>query len=137
MTAVCNKIKSIVAFAVICVILSLPLDAFASGDSDFVYYIKNGKVCVSGYRGVSDTILVPEKLRAKRWRRLTITHFRQTEPWNLSAYPIPSPQSAKRFSDCTALSYVSFGANLNEIGDNAFSGCYSLKKQSLKKELHI
>ena len=35
MTAVCNKIKSIVAFAVICVILSLPLDAFASGDSDF------------------------------------------------------------------------------------------------------
>ena len=55
MTAVCNKIKSIVAFAVICVILSLPLDAFASGDSDFVYYIRNGKVCVSGYRGVSDT----------------------------------------------------------------------------------
>ena len=45
MSAVCNKIKSIVAFAVICVILSLPLDAFASGDSDFVYYIRNGKVC--------------------------------------------------------------------------------------------
>lgn len=65
MTAVCNKIKSIVAFAVICVILSLPLDAFASGDSDFVYYIKNGKVCISGYRGVSDTILVPEKIKGK------------------------------------------------------------------------
>ena len=43
MTAVCNKIKSIVAFAVICVILSLPLDAFASGDSDFVYYIKTAE----------------------------------------------------------------------------------------------
>lgn len=112
MTAVCNKIKSIVAFAVICVILSLPLDAFASGDSDFVYYIKNGKVCVSGYRGVSDTILVPENLRAKRWRRLTITHFRQTEPWNLSAYPILSPQSAKTLFPTARLCHMSASARI-------------------------
>ena len=40
MTAVCNKIKSIVAFAVICVILSLPLDAFASGDSDLCIILR-------------------------------------------------------------------------------------------------
>ena len=112
MTAVCNKIKSIVAFAVICVILSLPLDAFASGDSDFVYYIKNGKVCVSGYRGVNDTILVPEKIKGKTVAAIDDYAFRQTEPWNLSAYPIPSPQSAKTLFPTARLCHMSASARI-------------------------
>lgn len=134
MTAVCNKIKSIVAFAVICVILSLPLDAFASGDSDFVYYIKNGKVCVSGYRGVSDTILVPEKIKGKTVAAIDDYAFSSNGTVEFIGLPDSVTAVGKNaFSDCTALSYVSFGANLNEIGDNAFSGCYSLKKAELKK----
>ena len=109
MTAVCNKIKSIVAFAVICVILSLPLDAFASGDSDFVYYIKNGKVCVSGYRGVSDTILVPEKIKGKTVAAIDDYAFSSN---GTVAYPIPSPQSAKTLFPTARLCHMSASARI-------------------------
>ena len=136
MSAVCNKIRSIVAFAVICVILSLPLDAFASGDSDFVYYIKNGKAYVSGYRGVSSTVLIPDKIKGKTVVSIDDYAFSSNRTVEFIGLPDSVTAVGKNaFSDCAALSCVSFGTGLREIGDNAFSDCRSLKTAELKSNV--
>ena len=85
---------------------------FASGDSDFVYYIKNGKVCVSGYRGMSDTILVPEKIKGK-----TVAAI-----------------DDYAFSSNGTVEFIGLPDSVTAVGKNAFSGLHGSVICQLRRE---
>lgn len=96
--------------------------------SDFdVIELNDGTVAVSGYRGKSSEVVVPEQLHFKKITAIAEGAFKNNDQIRnviLPANVTSIKESA--FEDCDRLIQVLMTNNVNSIGKNAFSSCDNL-----------
>ena len=94
--------------------------------SDFRYLIYDNIIAITGYKGNSEVVHIPDKIDG-----MTVLYVWTAFLGNTSVKEVYIPSTVKElvagtFTDCSSLQKVSFYAGIEQIDKDVFKGCSSL-----------
>lgn len=95
-------------------------------DFNFENGSEKGTVIITGYKGESKNVVIPDRLRGKKVVKIDEDVFSETEIVSVTLGKYITAISKSAFSDCEALAEVNLDSKLKSIGESCFLGCKSL-----------
>ncbi len=123
-----KKCKTFLAVlcAITMIITAVPVSVNASentsGDFTYIRLESSKEVCITGYKGSSPTVVVPETIDSLKVTTILSNAFANNQTIRAVAMRSIETIENNAFSGCTNLQLIIFGS-LNWVGDNAFLNC--------------
>ena len=147
-----KRILSLV-LAIVMLVSASPFGAFnltvaAQSENGITYVIENGEATITDYVGSATTLTIPDSLGGYPvvaikenafygCNTITTLYFNASKCKKMYLFKNDSFGGARYsvFSNCSKLSMVCFGNNVNDIPDYAFTGCTKLRRLSIPNSI--
>lgn len=122
------------------IVTELSMEALENAEEtpadEFDYYIYEGEVEITRYKGASEIVVIPDEIEGSPVVKVGKSAFRNN--FDIKAVRIGNNVKVigeDALINCTSLQYVIFGNSVEEIQSGCFIGCNTLKEIRLNEGL--